>query len=328
MEKSALITKRKKRKTRKCLNEIRNRSRNVNSNEEQEKCGKGLNSIRYNHSNMITMNRLTLAMFPKAVKSETITRPHLANIIRKQKIVATDIVRDSVIISSNSSSIADINGINGFDKVSRDSKKSQNNIDCFSGNSWKEDSDKTPGSCMLFSQVNEVPTSPNLAKTNTSTSLSTVTSPGITETSKNLYDEFMEEVNEHFKHLTAALVHEDVMWKTKEQLRKNYVRSCQKEYEDNVLKCIQSNLVKNKSDCHAEVANETATNGLILKDEKLGFLKEYSLSLSESPECRFSPSVSSDSENKLSACSPCNIFSPKQSTSDTPEYIFFPHRLN
>lgn len=97
-------TKRKKWRTRKYLNEIRKRSQrcgNTLSNDYVDDCS---NKIKFptKKSSNITNKRLTLSMFPKAVRSETITRPVLAEIKHKQSI--NDIVKDKtspIVLNTN-----------------------------------------------------------------------------------------------------------------------------------------------------------------------------------------------------------------------------------
>lgn len=322
-------TKRKKRKTRKCLDEIRKRSRCGTKDpiKKTPVLGKlreivsNVNDPRkpISNNNYITSNRLTLAMFPKAIRSETITRPVLSDIqhgacnYNLSKVVTNGRPPNAVLYNDNN---AQPDGDSDFIKNSDEESMSSaydkcNEIQKDSTSENRSNGGISPRSFILFSPMHQaaendlIEESPNehFVSTPTSSSQSVRECYGY-----QLYEEFMNEIPIYLRENAPALLKEDVMKKTRTVLHNIYMHNCRRGCEDNILQCIKTSVsASNKSNHDTIVRNP-------MDYLKLG----YSWQQTTEP----APPLAADSTVESPAPAPQSLIH------DTPEYTYYPHKLN
>lgn len=333
METITSATKRKKRKTRKCLDELRKRSRRStdslikptamgNLKETISSLNEPLKLI--NNNNYITTNRLTLAMFPKAIRSETITRPVLSNIQHNvssnnfSKIVSSTVILDD----KNGQPNDDSDFIKNSDEESMTSAydrcKEMGQISLQKeSNSEKMSTDDniSPRSFILFSPVRQSADTDLFEESPNEHSVSTPTSSSQSIRDRcgyQLYEEFMKEIPMYLKENAPALLKEDVMKKSRTVLHNVYMDSCRRECEDNILQCIKTSVSTSKK----PFANHNTIIHNPMDYLRAGYV---SWRQSTAPTMSVAPDAESAAE------------SPAPQTSlihDTPEYTYYPHKLN
>lgn len=338
METNANMNKRKKRKTRKCLDEIRKRARRSFENDISKVCN--ISNCTKISNCILTNKRLTLSMFPKAVRSETITRPALVDLEPSHNLNFQDFLKNKMIGKMNihrtrlsghniNRSIKHINEAD-IDLVSnrRPSEESYN---------YEDSSNKHVNNCEvkltensdLFTSLdsNEITDkSPNSIGAQSVSTLTTSSNQSLhDDCGYNLYEEFMSEIPMYLKR-NATFIEEDVMKKTKMFLQNLFVESCYQECEDNVIKCINNNNTKESYYTNREIivhnpmdyirlSHNMQENQIFHQFSRTGAISE-NCSTPHSPlPAPSSPAVSSDS--------PLSVI-----VHDTPDYAYYPHRLN
>lgn len=327
MESLSNGAKRKKRKTRKCLDEIRKRSRRTGQilfekddgrfddmflNKNVQKC-------------MLTSNRLTLKMFPKAIQSKTITRPVLLNLEHKPNLNLDELVRDTNVYRARNirnvrSPIIDKN-------VKYFQSKSHSSNYCLIDNSLIQN-EQIVQNCEdkedfeMFSSLEELnnksPISIGTPPASSMTSSSTQSLRG--DNGYNLYEEFMSEIPACLQQNTR-LIQEDVMKKTKMLLQNLFIESCYEECEDNILRCIKNDKPKNTYYTSTEVVHDP-----------MDYIRQGHAQ--HQTHHNVSESISgSDSASQSPLGPPSCLTSPSDTPlsiviQDTPDYTYYPHRLN
>lgn len=330
------VTKRKRRKTRKCLDELRKRSRrySVYNSLKSKSPLRMRNNIANERSeelvklnnNYITSERLTISMFPKAIRSETITRPMCSNVIQEPKLSikipngSTFCTVTSTCFEAKENSDDDIDYIRHSEDNSKDVIES-----CMRHNTQKNCSDlenqgnTSTESYILFSPEEQVRDIDFDETQNEAASL--VTTPSLVSSEENynyhLYDEFMKEVPLYLKENVPALTKEDVTKKAKTYLHNIYLESCRQECENNILQCIKNNMLSgsNRSNISREAIVQNPMDYL-----RLGYAWRQN-----------NRHVQSPSRDRLS--SPGSHTTPLSPTvnsviHDTPDYDYYPHKLN
>lgn len=335
MESIICTTKRKKRKTRKCLDELRKRSRHYavyNSIKSKSPQGNKVKDARSkelvkSNNNQITAKRLTIAMFPKAIRSETITRPMCSDVVQEPKICikrpkgSTFCTVTSTCFEAKETSNDDSDYIRHSEDSSKDVFESCTGHDMQKKCSEVENhGDTSAESYLLFSPDEEMRDIAIFDETpNESASSATTPSIASSEESYNyhLYDEFMKEMPLYLKENVPALINEDVTKKAKTYLHKVYLENCRQECENNVLHCLKSNMLSgnNRSNISREAIVQNPMDYL-----RLGYAWCQNKGHVHSP-ARDSPS---------SPGSPTTPVSPPVLSviHDTPDYDYYPHKLN
>lgn len=303
-------SKRKKRKTRKCLNEIRKKSRmNTNSASgiKNIELGPKLNSnvaktVGLNcNNNYITSNRLTLAIFPKAVRSETITRPLLAEIRHEPgNININNIVKSKRSVHSENTN-------NTFEEEENvhSLNLSKNGTNIFSA---EEESDGIPNNNRLDSEIFRLDSSGDVGRgAGSSSARSAAASPGRSPSpppsagpvarlrdrhAYRMYEQFVKNIPTFIQIHAPALLTGDAMKKPKATLHSMYVEGRRR---------------------RAEAERPPASLASPAARAKRG-----------RPAPRRSPEPDPRSPRSPSSPPPRS----ETSTRDTPEYTYFPHKLN
>lgn len=335
MEPTTNITKRKKRRTRKCLDELRKRSRRYtvyNSIKSKSPLRNKVTNARSevlvkSNNNYITSKRLTIAMFSKAIRSETITRPMCSDVMQEPKICIKR-PRGSTFCTVTANCFEakeDSNGDSDYIRHSEDNSKEVFES-CLGHDTQKNCSDienqgdTSAESYLLFSPEEEVRGIDLFDETqNEAVSLVTTPSLASSEESYNyhLYDEFMKEMPLYLKENVPALIKEDVTKKAKIYLHNIYMESCRQECENNILQCIKSNMLSgnNKSNISRETIVQNPMDYL-----RLGYAWRQNKGQVHDP-AGASPDSPGLSTTPLSPPVDSAIH-------DTPDYDYYPHKLN
>lgn len=348
MESLLNMAKRKKRKSRKCLDEIRKRSRQTGQilfeKDNGKVCNLFTNYINVNNC-VITNNRLTLRMIPKAVQSETITRPTLADLKQTQKLNLDELVKGTKVLTTLNSTRVTLpelftdrfdNNVEHFNNenvkfiankcaledsvndedlvvknINGQEEKLSSNFDLLTSMDSNEMTDKSPDSIGAQS-VSTLTTSSNQSLHS--------------DFGYNQYEEFMSEIPTYLKQNATFVEEEEVMTKTKVFLQNLFIESCYQECEDKVLKCIKNNTAKNVNYTPSEMIVHNPMDYI-----RLGHVEQQSL-FHQSSRIR-GPIVRSCStpQSPLIALSSPAV-SPDTPLSviahETPDYTFYPHTLN
>lgn len=300
-------TKRKRRRTRKCLDELRKRSRRlIFSNNSSEKV---YENNQYLHNNVKEMNfhtsRLTLAMFPKAIQSETITRPLLAEMSKRLKVDLSDIVGNKTCESSEKSK-----NVKNKNKL-RDLNLKEANEDSTTDNFFKQNAQYVTNTTNTFGSY--VLLSPNNLETS-QTDSDTPEGPETHHRIQDLYEDFLSDASSYMKaNASEALLKDYNLKKVKQKLQELYIKnnihitSTATLNQRNQLFQVEESLVQNPMDYIRQ------------KCEKYQGLTAFSNNFSE---------TSSLSVNSPQSPSAPLLSSPKSIHYETPEYIYFPHKLN
>ncbi|CAD0244603.1 unnamed protein product [Spodoptera exigua] len=285
-------------------------------------------------------------MFPKTVKSETITRPVLANLKQKPDLKFNELINGSKVLSSINSSVVKLSGFadtldnsnNHFERYKVEnsvslicSMGSNKYNDCNVINMWsKEDKLNDPLNVYSTFNLDEISNkSPGIIGSHSGSSTSS-SSPRFNDNfGYNLYEEFISEIPTYLKQ-TVKTMEGDVIKNTKTFLKQLCIRECcYQEKEENLVKCMKS-------------TKQYYTPRKVIVHNPMDFIRmshvqQQSLfqqsprlrrTLSESSSFPPSPVVASSSPATLhdiasSPESPLSII-----VSDTPHYSYYPHRLN
>lgn len=331
-------TKKKKRRTRKCLDEIRKRSRRMmrvgcfgESSQQLEKIKKTEECYARNPK-LITMNRLTLNMFPKAIRSETITRPILEEIRLKSS-------HNMGGLDKNTSSIK-YPEVECFERGNR--AASNNSMPMFDLEEPRQVHGSSPTGIPLRDYPNSnSPTRVNITETPAdliakiySTSTTSLSSQTDRDHGLELYEELMSEISSHLKKVSSAIIIEDVIQNTKINLQKLYKTNWTKEYQMSIWEHEKSS----KSPARTFQSSKESIVQNPLDYIRLNNVQEQSI-VCDTEDCRSevsgSCSVPSPAAAAASPRSPLALgIGHSHSCTrgvalfDTPEYNYFPHRLN
>lgn len=296
------VAKRKKRKTRRCLDEMRNRSLRMRGDLSAHR----ENPVRDERkaSSLITTNRLTLNMFPKSIRSETITRPILEEIKQQSSLACQS-------LDKNTNRIASKNKVHCSENSN--SAASNNSMPLFDlqGTPQEHHSKYLNYSLSPTTQVGRASMAASSCST---TSVSSETSDG---DAHEFYEELMNQVSAHLQKLSSAVVKEDFMKDTKMNLRnllhKTCLEKCFESCSQGALKSPEELIVQNPlSYLKLRQVHEP------VKYDESG-LSEPS-SIAPSPAAYgSSPQFPLDSL----AASTHNI-----ALLNTPQYSYYPHKLN
>lgn len=326
METVQSALKRKKRKTRKCLDELRKRSRrNANGCDTYKKSplvnklGEAVTHlVRLKPiigKNCITSTRLTLPMHPKAIQSETITRPELSEIrqarVLNRKLTSTVTSANIPLQVSNSESDLRRNSDEDIidDTFGRYSEINQiSPQELIASGNVSDQSKNSPSSFILFSPLDQVRDTDILEESPFRDTASTPTSPSSHSSHEDygyhLYEEFMNEIPTYIKQNTPALIKEDVLMKIKSLKQNLYREECHQECEDNILNYIKTNMLTN---------NLFSPSSAIVENT-MDYIRQ---------RLKSSAPISTNSGSPCSSITP-----PTAPTHDTPDYIYYPHKLN
>lgn len=329
-------TKKKKRRTRKCLNEIRKRSRRPmrsdifeQTSQQREKINRAEEGQAHR---LITMNRLTFNMFPKAIRSETVTRPLLEEI--KQKSSHTILPDKNINCSSKDpeverfehcNSAASNNSMPMFDL---EEESLQEHVSNHSDIPLRNYLDSHSPTCEVYNTKTPAELQARIYSTTTTTSFSSQTSDG--DHGQELYEEIMSKISSHLNKVTSATIKEDVIKNTKVNLQNLFNKSWSKEYKISMVEHEKSN-------------KSTTTTLQPLKDSIIQNPLDY-IRLRQEQQQRMHDDCHSDlAELFSSAPAATASYSAHQTHSpltyrtdctrnialyDTPEYNYYPHRLN
>ncbi|XP_030023082.1 uncharacterized protein LOC115442220 [Manduca sexta] len=303
-------SKRKKIRTRKSLNEIRKRSRRLMH--PDTKCNGTTgemdnNQKNYNHS--ITTNRLTLQMFPNAVQSETVTRCR-NRVKKKLNLNLKDLVPETKSYIINTEVVEN-------DKCDN----SENNVHNISEN----DEQKPDVNIALESPEveSELQRESDIAQvtehdTHATTPSSDASDGHSTHDKYYLYEQFMSNLSGYLKQTVASsLLSEEVIENLKEHLLSIKIQS------NNNIQLKHKATISNMHICNV-------SEDLMVEDPMDYIRLSYSAmqnSPSQQSEC--STGTSDGVDSLLHMHSPQLMSSSSRTDiSDTPEYIYFPHKLN
>lgn len=343
MESSSNTTKRKKRKTRKCLDEIRKRSRRTSGQILFKKNSGKVYEHFSNHNNvnncLVTNNRLTLRMFPKAVRSETITRPVLENLKEKTTLNLDELVKGTRAISTLSStnvrmpelintfdnSIEHLKNEHFFNKCAVEESINYKESNGKNMNSQEENFSSNFDLCTSMVSAEATDKSPDSIGAESVSTLTTSSNQSLQDDyGYPLYEEFMSEIPTYLKR-NVTFIEEDVMKKTKLFLQNLFIESCYQECEENVLKCKKENIA-NKKDTPREMIVHDPMDYI-----RLGHVQQQSLFYRPTRISRTIDGGCSQPQSPLLAPS-LPAVSPDSPLSvivnDTPDYTYYPHRLN
>lgn len=322
MDTLLLNTKRKKRKTRKCLDELRKRSRSTSvtgdpSNKILPQVCEFSNLIGAKQSNnCITSKRLTLTMFTKAVRSETITRPLLCDAKQDSNL---NMNLKSPVISPLNIMVNPKSSDESTPKICNDSDiPRQSELENF-----RHDSENSSDSMILFSPMQKEENRTFRESANEETiSTITSTSRSVEDLGYQLYEELIEDIPLHLRRILPNLIKEDVLNKTKTSLQNVYFENLQKQYEPpkSDESCVKQNGLISDRSC---TTNEIVQNPMDYI--KIGWRQRYQHSYHESSASNADISLP---QTPHTLCSP--LVSPQLHSvlSYTPDYEYYPHRLN
>lgn len=333
MEPITTGTKRKKRKTRKCLDELRKRSRRYavystiksKSPLRNKVADARSEELVKSNNNYITSKRLTIAMFPKAIRSETITRPMCSDVIQEPKICikkdSTFCTVTSKCFEAKEESNCDSDYIQHSEDNSKDVFESYIEHNTQKNCSDKENQgDTSVESYLLFSPEEQV-TNIELSDETQNEVASLATTPSLVSSEESynyhLYEEFMREVPLYLKENVPALIKEDVTKKAKTYLHNIYLESCRQECENNILQCIKTNMLSGNK--RSNISREAIVQNP-MEYLRLGYAWRQNKGHVHSParDCPSSPG------SHTTPVSP-----PVHSViQDTPDYDYYPHKLN
>ncbi|CAG5034222.1 unnamed protein product [Parnassius apollo] len=322
--------KRKKRKTRKSLNDLRKRLHGKPEDKISNNLSDSANNLQNEaKKNCIASSRLTLNLFHKAVRSETITRPDLS-IMKKQTIFnknkktvyKTSITRqmgtasiDNQKCSSNMPANSSKNNV--MEVLSDNSASSKEN-----SMNYKRNLLDSP---VMFSPVEMRITTTSLEKSESPITLATssIGSPQVSD-DQQLYEEFINYIPRYFVEKTPSLIREDIMMKKKLFLQNLYLEGCRRETEQNIFHCMTNNLHRGRDE--NTNTDEYFSPKKIIEEDPMNYIRQ-GYAMQQHGSCKSITSVSSSSPN-----SPLPILNTHNKSNsfihDTPEYVYFPHKLN
>lgn len=324
------VTKKKRRRTRKCLDEIRKKSRHTASDCSTETSKQHIvknNKAEGAHDDshrLVTMNRLTLNMFPKAIRSETITRPLLEEIKYKSSYTYQNLDKNiNCNISPKDPEIEcfEHSAFNKSMPVFDQDESLQEHESSLINTPWGDflNSHSSNPKDISENQVDKIAR----VYSSSSTSLSSQT---LEEHGHKLYEELMNKISLHLKKITSTVIKEDVIQHTKVKLQKLYNRSWSEEYQacvvehkksKNTLQCSENSIAQNPLDyirlkhCQQQEMYDDCRSGIVESFNSL------------------SPTEAEPTTSVLNS----QLTFGRECTHDvalyhTPEYNYYPHRLN
>lgn len=315
--------KRKKRKTRKCLDELRKRSRNNSTKSDllpKRPCRNidPINSFKENkmsNNNYITSKRLTLTMFAKAVRSETITRPLLLD--GKQSQVSVSSIKSPV--TSPFRMVVESKSDYDSAKASSEQGSLVRQSDCENSNAFNQDSNSSDS--IVWCSPRRQRESNRFRDLKNEDNISTVTtnSRSTDDFGYHMYEELLEDISLYARRNLSNFVNNDIMKKTKTHLR-NLRRQNVIENRENIQVDVVPSIQQTsffKSDRSYTAPKETIVQNP-MDYIKIGWRQDYESTPSEGVSPSHSPP----------------LYSPRAQThmpsviSFTPDYNFYPHRLN
>lgn len=338
-------TKRKKWKTRKCLNEIRKKSRRTGHTFFQSENDYLSNFIPNYNKFIITNERLSLRMFPKTVRSETITRPVLTDLKQKPDLKLDELINGSKVLNTLNSTVVRLSSFdkslkNTNDHIERykmensmpltSSMGSKNYEDSYVINMWSQEN-KLNDTLNVYSLID----SDDICnKSSSSTGEHSGSTPTSTSSRRfydnfgyNLYKEFISEIPKYLKE-TVKTMEGDVIKNTKVCLKQLFIRECcYKESEEDLSKCIKST-TKYYTPTKVIVHNPMEYIRLSHVQQRSLFNQSSRSTRTRDESGRFPPSPvvfslsPTTSHHAASLDSPLSVI-----VNNSPNYSYYPHRL-
>lgn len=326
MEKILHNAKRKKRKTRKCLDELRRRARIVSIKNDvpyQKTCNKPIQNFKNSNckrdnNNCITSKRLTLTMFAKAIRSETITRPlnydekQDRNLVINTKSPPTSPL-NIVVESRSSDASGNIGNTNKTDigKLSDSDNYLNHDDNSFDNFVW-------------FSPSRQVERHRFPGTENEDTiSMATSTSRTNEDLGYNLYEELLDDIPTFARRNLSNFIKYDVMRKTKTCLQNLYMENFHQNQENVQVNIVPS--ILHTSISTSDISQTTPKENIVQNPMdyiRIGWRRG---GLRHS----YDSTPSDPGMSPLRSPPPCSPVTTQISIiSYTPDYNFYPHRLN
>lgn len=301
---SSHAAKRKKRRTRKCLDEIRKRSLRSTFCDlipNDAVSSKQTKKIESRALFAITSKRLTLQphCFSKAVKSETVTRPLIAAAPETEEFCV----------------------YNGFNSRNVEKKLEHENNYCQAESLHNQSASENAGNDDNVSneQLDSQPEcfnilcSPEAAPSTSASSQNPLQDCG----GYQLYAQFLKELPFHIERNSPDLINKNIMKKTKTFLQNVYTEGCRRKSRKRISTCANDtteSLIRSK-ECHKSKPSD------IIIQNPIDYIK---MSVVRNQECQ------QEDSSTYSPCSPALPLevSPLAVIQDTPEYTFYPRKLN
>ncbi|CAH1635443.1 unnamed protein product [Spodoptera littoralis] len=327
-------TKRKKRKTRKCLNEIRKKSlRTGHLFFEKEKDNISDLIPNYNKC-IITKERLSLRTFPKTVRSETITRPVLAELKQKPNLKLDELRSGSKVLDTLNSTVVKLSNFsrslkNTNDHIERYKVENPMSLICSMGSNKYDEDSYVINMCNQEDKFNNTNVcsfiDPDQRSNKSSSSIGVHSGPSPTSTSNHrfhdsfrydLYEEFISEIPKYLKQ-TVKTMEGDIVKNTKVVLKQLFISECcyQEKYYTpkkvivrNPMDYIRLSHVQQRSLFHQSSRSRRTF-------DEIDSFPPSPIVISSSPSISHHFASSPDS--------PLNVI-----VNNTPDYSFYPHRLN
>lgn len=330
-----LVSKRKKRKSRKNLNELGKKCNIILYN--RDSCCTKLECNLKKQNNTIKTNciaganRLTLGLFHKAVRSETITRETLPEFKQKSILNGNKVMnKKNLMHYKNSCKLHHLSTSNENDlhslsnnvmnkskyKIEEMNYSKQNNKESWIiyGNQLSS----TPILHDLFKpQIAMTP--PIFETSETLQTLSSIESFWDRD-GYQLHEEFINSMPKYLAKNIPGLIRHDIMKQTKDFLHDLYIHRYHCETENNISQCIQKYISREKNQ-----SSETSyfSHRTTFEEDSLNYIKmKYTRQRGGVCETVTPPSISTPN----STTTAINI--SQLSKQYTPEYIYFPHKLN
>lgn len=327
------IKKRKKRKTRKCLDELRRKTHRANDvyriykNTDAKVCK---NKSNYIKNNCITANRLTL--INKAIISETVTREQLAALESKnlhlnkcRETAKSNLVNNSDTKSNNNGTVVRKEDIPITENRNREMNYSSPNTSDVVDVIMCDDVN-TPKSVPLFSpgsqskEINAKSTSP--FQISLSSNSSTDATLNTVEPAPDIYDHIIDGIDLYLEQEHPHII--KAMDEEVEKVKADFVSSFVPEVTSN-----SDTTSDNTPSAHYSSPERpySSPNVPIIENPRDYIAHSWSQRSAESKTSGIqvtSPSASSSSVS-IHISSPSPLVS---TVYDTPEYRYYPHRLN
>ncbi|KAI5634434.1 hypothetical protein NE865_12860 [Phthorimaea operculella] len=245
-------------------------------------------------------------MFPKVIRSETITRPILPEIEDADKNFETIIMNAKQTNNEISNEVKVVEASpsdSDYIKYSEDNSNSSENGNLSAGGQMSIQKDSDSGnlstqdnnsarSFILFSPEAQREDSDLFEVSPSATFTSSQSSQG--DWGYQLYEEFMSEIPHYLRQTAPALLRDDPMDTTKSALHDLYLESCRQESEENLLNSMRKSVVRKRS--------------FIPKEPEI-----------ESPDMDYF---------RISHVSRPRTEPERRTLYDTPDYTYYPHKLN
>lgn len=337
MENMIFSIKRKKRRTRRCLDEIRNRLRSKNKFNFIKPGSRNIKfrteEFKKTDDRLVTVNRLTLkAMFPNAITSDTITRPILEEIKQKQSISLADVIKDSTVNTANQH--IDDRKVCFSSKINT-SASFDNNIpleQCNGNSQSGENSNcktceaKCSNSILLFSPSGSI--DKPITQSKPVNGLISSKSPPENTQDYQHHTNMVKEIPFYCRHLASSSNRED---STITNLQALDLERCQAEYDPNIMKCDIGHDYSNESfQFEDEVLVENPLDYLRIEHDRQQNHTTLHVALLESSgnEGEKSGESTTGESGKVRSPSASDYdFHFNDVPYDTPDYNYFPHCL-